>query len=319
MPTGRDLISSHARSATTGAVFAQAVVRPEVPREICSLFTQCSKCETIFQLSADVLRAAGGQVRCGRCGEVFNALARLAEQPSAFTVGESPLELETRADQILESPPQRPAAAAQPPIEFDALDTANVEIAHLEVQGLPNEAATEDDVSLEFTLPPGELDRIFVENKRKGSAKTPLRTLPDAAAQSQVIGLEISESARRELLGGAASGAADANADALDALIAESAIAEVILTEAPPPRRPIGIWVPAAVLLALVLVAQVVHRNREWLAANAPFGGTLRTIYVQLGSPLPAPANLAAYQLRQWGVTGDPDANGALHVRASIM
>ncbi|MGA2707405.1 MAG: zinc-ribbon and DUF3426 domain-containing protein [Steroidobacteraceae bacterium] len=294
-------------------------MRPEVPREIYSLFTQCSKCETIFQLSADVLRAAGGQVRCGRCGEVFNALARLAEQPGAFTVGESPLELETRADRILQSPPQRPEAAAQPPIEFDELDTANVEIAHLEVQGLPDEAATEDDVSLEFTLPPGELDRIFVENKRKGSAKTPLRALPDAAAQSQVIGLEISENARRELLGGAAPDAADANADALDALIAESAIAEVILTEAPPARRPIWIWVSAAVLLALILAAQVVHRNREWLAANAPLGGMLRTIYAQLGSPLPAPANLAAYQLRQWGVTGDPDANGALHVRASIM
>ena len=284
------------------------------------MFTQCSKCETIFQLSADVLRAAGGQVRCGRCGEVFNALARLAEQPSAFTVGESPLELETRADQILQSPPQRPAAAAQPSIEFEELDTANVEIAHLEVQGLPQEAATEDDVSLEFTLPPGELDRIFVENKRKGSAMAPLRAVPDATAQSQVIGLEISENARRELLEGAASDAAEATAAAaLDALIAESAIAEVILTEAPPPRRPIGIWVAAAAAFAFVLAAQLVHRNREWLATNAPFGGTLRTIYAQLGSPLPTPANLAAYQLRQWGVTGDPDANGALHVRASIM
>jgi predicted Zn finger-like uncharacterized protein len=106
------LISSHARSAMIGAAFARAVVRPEPPREIYSLFTQCSKCETIFQLSADVLRAAGGQVRCGRCGEVFNALARLAEQPGAFTVGESPLELETRADQILQSPPQRPEPCA---------------------------------------------------------------------------------------------------------------------------------------------------------------------------------------------------------------
>ena len=32
-----------------------------------------------------MLRAAGGQVRCGRCGEVFNALARLAEDASAFS------------------------------------------------------------------------------------------------------------------------------------------------------------------------------------------------------------------------------------------
>src|SRR5271167_2250479 len=67
------------------------------------MFTQCAKCETVFKLSAEVLRAAGGQVRCGRCGEVFNALARLAEDASAFSTGESPLEMETRADEILHS------------------------------------------------------------------------------------------------------------------------------------------------------------------------------------------------------------------------
>ena len=58
------------------------------------MFTQCSKCETVFRLSADALRAAGGQVRCGRCGEVFSALARLAEESDAFAGGESPLDLE---------------------------------------------------------------------------------------------------------------------------------------------------------------------------------------------------------------------------------
>ena len=67
------------------------------------MYTQCSKCETVFKLSAEVLRAAGGQVRCGKCGELFNALARLAEESSAFPSGESPLELEARADSILES------------------------------------------------------------------------------------------------------------------------------------------------------------------------------------------------------------------------
>ena len=76
----------------TGVVFT--------PGEQSSVFTQCSKCETVYRLSADVLRAAGGQVRCGRCGEVFNALARLAENAAAFKKGESPLDLETRADNI---------------------------------------------------------------------------------------------------------------------------------------------------------------------------------------------------------------------------
>ena len=48
-------------------------------------------------------------------------------------------------------------------------------------------------------------------------------------------------------------------------------------------------------------------------------GAVVRALYGALGSPLPAPANLSAYELRQWGVTGDPDANGTLRVRASIL
>ena len=31
------------------------------------------------------------------------------------------------------------------------------------------------------------------------------------------------------------------------------------------------------------------------------------------------PANLSAYQLRQWGVTGEPAGDGTLRVRASIL
>jgi Protein of unknown function (DUF3426) len=60
-------------------------------------------------------------------------------------------------------------------------------------------------------------------------------------------------------------------------------------------------WLGAAIVSALLLIAQVVHQNREWFVARA------------------RPVNLSAYQLRQWGVTGDPDANGTLRVRASIL
>jgi hypothetical protein len=38
-----------------------------------------------------------------------------------------------------------------------------------------------------------------------------------------------------------------------------------------------------------------------------------------MGAPVSPLANLSAYQLRQWGVTGDPAGDGTLRVRASIM
>src|SRR5271166_5181679 len=108
----------------TGAAFT--------PGEPPNLYTQCLKCETIFKLSAEVLRAAGGQVRCGRCGEVFNALARLAEDASAFPASESHLDMESRVDEILHSVPiaDPSVTVTQPPEDLNATDT---EFARLQV------------------------------------------------------------------------------------------------------------------------------------------------------------------------------------------
>ncbi|HEY3659322.1 MAG TPA: DUF3426 domain-containing protein [Steroidobacteraceae bacterium] len=311
------------------------------------MFTQCSKCETIFRLSAEVLRAAGGQVRCGRCGEVFNALARLAEDATAFTKGESPLDLETRADEILQSLEAVAPADTAPPPAADQPQAAEpqVEIAHLEVlDPVDDELASE--ASLEFTLPPGELDRIFVETplnalqRLAAEGHRALRTSDESAAlppavtampavtaapaataapataapvvpsaavaaaaaaaaasvsragapQPTRIGLEVSDDVRREML-------------------ANYAHAELPDINAPRRQVPFAAWVSAAAVLSLLLVTQVIRSNGEWLATHAP----------GLGLGAATAASLSAYQLRQWGVTGDPAAKGTLRVRASIM
>ena len=331
------------------------------------MYTQCSKCETVFKLSAEVLRVAGGQVRCGRCGEVFNALARLAEDSAGFSTGESPLELETRADSILESVTtvQTAQTAAKDNEEFAP---PGVEIAHLEILDFEDvedadrsvedaDRSVEDaDRSMEFTLPPGELDRIFVESKKRtlppiappGQPQQPAQPLAQTPAQqSAQPGAQKPEhpEARTEP-------APDAEPDAELPLHPESAAADAaaehsrvsglevsddvrrdILEEfdlRPRPRRAardsgLGgaqrrfiLWLGAAVVSALLLVVQVVHQNREWLA-HGPFGAGMRALYGAMGAPLTVPATLSAYQLRQWGVTGDPDANGTLKVRASIL
>ena len=46
------------------------------------MLTQCPKCETIYRLSASDLGSAEGFVQCGECAEQFNALHRLADEPS---------------------------------------------------------------------------------------------------------------------------------------------------------------------------------------------------------------------------------------------
>jgi len=282
--------------------------------EALKLFTQCSKCETVFKLSADVLRTAGGQVRCGKCGEVFNALARLAEDSTAFEAGESPFDMEARAYSILETVPP-PHVAHEVAKDYDVAEDyeefapPGVEIARLEILDV-------DDAerSMEFTLPPGELDRIFVESKKR--APTPPQTpippeslvepepaLAPPPPHPESLAAEISEHVRRDIL---------AERD----ILSES---EQHIGNAQ--RRSLILWLGAAVVSALLLAAQIVHQNREWFAAqgHGPMGAVVRALYGALGAPLPAPANLSAYELRQWGVTGDPDANGTLRVRASIL
>jgi predicted Zn finger-like uncharacterized protein len=351
-----------------------ASTRGDVP----SVFTQCSKCETVFKLSAEVLRAAGGQVRCGKCGEVFNALAHLAEDASAFSAGESSFDLETRADNILESPAP-PSPPHAPPGSEDFVP-AGVEIARLQIldwnendapaapAAVPTDPQTQQlgETSLEFTLPPGELDRIFVETKKgiraarippqpaqePGEAEEPEEievfnaaapnsavpiaapSRPATAAHSAVAahsaaessaaavpsGFDVSEEVRLEMLSGIES---SADAESIAALARPSR--PIRRRSSPfdhPPQesaRAFIPWLAAAIAAGVVLIAQVVHQNREWLAAHAPLGGSLRALYSKIGTPVAPPANLSAYQLRQWGVTGDPAGDGTLRVRASIL
>jgi predicted Zn finger-like uncharacterized protein len=343
------------------------------PAEAPSVFTQCSKCDTVFKLSAQVLRAAGGQVRCGRCGEVFNALARLAEESTAFTRGESSLDLETRADAILESLTTLGTADEHLSGGFDggvasgvkavrdgevaadgeAADGAaaaddvapGVEIAHLQfLDPLLDDAeitATDDDerqdpsgdISMEFTLPPGELDRIFIEprpslqqrvladdrnTERGGGAAersvppvasevvvaaddVPQSGVPAAEPRRRVAGLEVSEDVRQAML----------------AVYRKPGAPEI---EVPHLRDlPRGVWLSGAIVLAALLGAQIIHANRDWLATHAPLRSTLRSVYSMVGVAVSTPPNLSAYQLRQWGVTGDPAASGTLRVRASLL
>jgi hypothetical protein len=86
-----------------------------------------------------------------------------------------------------------------------------------------------------------------------------------------------------------------------------------------PAHRPLpfALWLGAALVLAVLLGAQMIRENRGWLASHAP--GPLHGLYVALGVASPAAATLSSYQLRQWGVTGDPNASGTLRVRASIL
>jgi predicted Zn finger-like uncharacterized protein len=47
------------------------------------LITTCPECETTFRISVGILEKAGGQVRCGRCANIFDANVKLREIDAA--------------------------------------------------------------------------------------------------------------------------------------------------------------------------------------------------------------------------------------------
>jgi predicted Zn finger-like uncharacterized protein len=83
------------------------------------MFTCCPECKTTFRLSAGDLRRGKGRVRCGDCGDVFNAVEYLAEDP----VDNSPVEgSPVDESQPTESAPFTPELSNEPAATADSED-----------------------------------------------------------------------------------------------------------------------------------------------------------------------------------------------------
>ena len=80
------------------------------------MITHCPSCRTHFRVYPDQLAARGGQVRCGKCSRVFDALENLAEEPAP-----APSSATEPADYVVAVPPGEPQL--EPPArevaEFD--------------------------------------------------------------------------------------------------------------------------------------------------------------------------------------------------------
>jgi len=91
------------------------------------------------------------------------------------------------------------------------------------------------------------------------------------------------------------------------------------VAERPRSRGRKFVWGLGALLLGLVLAAQLTHHYRQGLARDPFFGPPVRAIYTRLGMPLTSNWNLGAFELRQWGATDSaPTPDGRLTIRASL-
>jgi predicted Zn finger-like uncharacterized protein len=126
------------------------------------MYTVCPKCALTLVVTAADLRVAQGFVRCGRCSNVFNALARLSEDRSATpgTAGYPPLSQPTPPPAPQEAAPKEPAPQEPAPQEPTPQEEES-----------PDPEATQQladtdsipDTALEFNPEATDVTQVFVE------------------------------------------------------------------------------------------------------------------------------------------------------------
>jgi len=110
------------------------------------MYSQCPECHTRFRVTADVLRVARGTVRCGRCGNAFDALERLSDTvpPARMPADERPAD---RGAVVLSAAPDV-VAAAEYHFTADDLEKVFIDAQDWQKQfGPEGDATPEDDAA----------------------------------------------------------------------------------------------------------------------------------------------------------------------------
>ncbi|HEX5340523.1 MAG TPA: DUF3426 domain-containing protein [Gammaproteobacteria bacterium] len=245
------------------------------------MLTTCTECGTRFRLSAEQLRQAEGQVRCGRCGEVFDAFTHLhGDDGTPWSV---PIDAETDAK------------TTQPlPRDPDLSEETGTETHDLlgDTDDLPAKAAGRIEP---------RMDDLFADLDPEYMSPESLPDLEHESDASDVLAQEL--------------GTLEAEPDSLpdtelpphDHLIAH-----------PDRRRHRLLWSIGVAVLALLLFAQWANANRQMLSRNLVIGPSLSALYSLLGHPLAAPQALDAWQISNTNVTSDPDAADGLSITGSL-
>jgi predicted Zn finger-like uncharacterized protein len=176
-----------------------------------SLTTRCVHCHTVFRVTAAQLQIHGGQVRCGRCMQTFNALAALA--PEAAAPVEESLPFAATATAAVATAPSEPgpsapeppapssAAVAEPPMPVAAEAVAEVlqellpdppsVAVEIPASAAQAETAVVSDAAVS-PLPPVEAadaDNPFVQTPEEEQPAPPRRRLFAAASALLVLAL----------------------------------------------------------------------------------------------------------------------------------
>ncbi|HVS76918.1 MAG TPA: DUF3426 domain-containing protein, partial [Steroidobacteraceae bacterium] len=281
------------------------------------MFTVCPKCALTLVVTAADLRVAQGYVRCGRCLNVFNALARLSEDRAAASPAQQPDTGAAEAAQHADSSPS-PAPSST------ADETGEIEF-ELDASALSVTAT-------EAAVPEG-----IAEPQAQAAELEPQRAEPDARPPAPAVEAPIGAQAPEKSSSVHApdqqtapppDAPAPVPIDTAPSSRAGAAEAPRTNTPQPPPegafelemRRPRAslAWRLGAGALTIALALQIVNHYRDALAASTALRGPLTSVYSALGVRIAPRWNIHAYEVRQLGASVAGAAAGEIVVRASV-
>jgi predicted Zn finger-like uncharacterized protein len=303
------------------------------------VLTQCPTCQTVFRVTSTILRAAHGQVRCGRCNTQFDAIEHLFD-------GEDPTTKKDSGTEVTESPSG----------EYESTQLSHEEIVlegnRIEISGVYRrpDVGTEDEAEThshtvieEFNMDSEEWENAITAaddagpNDDADSVETELEdveqelsaveladamaaldnaALPEQPTDDNTAKTAPADTAHNEPIKRTQSlpenSAVTAAHDASVAMLLD----DELFADALPPRR--WPWLIASAALSLLLITQAVNHARAALARHPSIGPQLSKLYAAIGQPLEPQWQLQAYSIKQWGIVSNPQEPGTLRVRASV-
>ena len=322
------------------------------------MYTQCPDCATVFRVTADALRAAQGEVRCGVCSRGFNALENLSERPFEPVPADAEVPSPDDSMTVEELPgsenielSSEPAAAEEPPDELVEELAGSDEALAMEFHGdaadldrlfviESPETANFDPAAVAASLSVSEtpandndLDRtdehpILILDEQDEPVEPERSVVPTAQIEPEepdetlepVESIILAEEEPARPYGAPRILIPDEMRKRLaeEAAARSAFLSDFGAEESDEPSRRWP-WAVGVAILLLLLTAQVVHSQRDQLIQKPGLGPMIAEAYVLFGLPLAVATDLSAYELHQWGAASDPNETDRLLLRASIV
>lgn len=272
-------------------------------------------------MTASDLRIAQGQVRCGRCLAVFNALVTLYDDASGRKAAADHEAAASAPNDLAELP----APAAGPTLST-ATQASMEDATHLDLE-LPSINA------LPAAGPPAPEPEAAALAERDSAAAPPTAAAPMQFGQSTTILVAAPDETAHPSAALAEHAANDEQIEDPSAANEPFIDVPVIVTEqASVVAANVGVaddssdrlvrrtrygWGAAA--LSALLGLQWVHVHRAKLATLGYIGQPLQECYRMLNQPIVPRWDVSRYEVRQQGAVGSTDSGSPLTVRASIL